>query len=428
MVMAKYGLRWNLVINKISFLIIFLLYYCVSTAITVNAKEAETTSVNEIVVVLDCSKSMENVDAGYASYDFVRSLSAVLPREFRIGVVAYREDVCVSQPLGSSHVMIESALEEIKYTNYGNAGAGLLSAVELFDDEAATKRIILISDGEMMMKTEEETLESANLFAQTIEGAKNKDIIIDVIALGEKIEDGYTVYSAAEVTGGRLYEVATGEEIKDLTEELLFEQWKLNTMHVGQINGLNGKLLLELPDCLMSKAKVILLGSQQNENMTLNCEADRINVSKGKNYTVIELLNPLSDEVKIHMSSDNPMNVNAYLTAEYDLDLRADYTYVQEEQRADFRLEVVNQNGQDLVQGHLKDGNVQVYLDGEEQTYQIIDGNLCISKQYEQDAMVDLRIAFDGLYGNYYGDTEEIVEIVVPIIEEEPPKIDWFFG
>lgn len=117
---------------------------------------------------------MVDVDAGYASFDLARSLSAVLSREYRIGVVAYRDEVCVNQPLGSSHAMIESALKKIEYTNYGNAGAGLLEAVELFDEDAAVKRILLISDGEMMMKTEEGTRESADLFAQQLRMPKVK--------------------------------------------------------------------------------------------------------------------------------------------------------------------------------------------------------------------------------------------------------------
>ena len=431
---VKHRIKHNLKsgISKSLFLIIvlgcfgiFFTYAC--TVANAKEKEAGPDSASEIVVLIDCSQSMVDVDAGYASFDLARSLSAVLSREYRIGVVAYRDEVCVNQPLGSSHAMIESALKKIEYTNYGNAGAGLLEAVELFDEDAAVKRILLISDGEMMMKTEEGTRESADLFAQAVENAKGEDIVIDVVALGQRIEEGYTVYSAAEATGGQLYELADGKELGDFTKTLLFEEWQMNASHVGQINGLSGELTVSLPDCLMSTAKIVLLGSQQNENMTLNCEADKIHISKGQNYTVIELANPSADEVKIQMNADSPMDVSAYLTAEYEYELNADYTYAQEEQTADIRLKITNHNGQDMLEGHLKDGGVQVRLDGREQTYRIADGALCISKRYEQNATASLRVIFDGLYGNYYGNTEETVEIIVPLIEEEPPAIDWFF-
>ncbi len=419
-------------IGKSLFLIIVLVcfgFFFISLCIVANAeeKEAESYSLKEIVVLLDCSQSMEDVDASYAAFDFARSLSAILPREYRVGVVAYRDEVCVSQPLGSSHEMIESALTEVEYSNYGNAGAGLSEAVGLFDRNAADKRIILISDGEMMMKTEEGTQESAELFEQAVEEAESEGITIDVIALGERIEEGHTVYFAARATDGSLYELADGEELGNFAETLLFEQWKLKASHVGQINGLSGELIVRLPDCLMSTAKIALIGSQQNENMTLNCEAERIDTAKGAGYTVIELKQPSSDEVKIQMSADTSMNVRAYLTAEYDFNLHADYRYVPEEQTASFKLDITNKNGQGMAGGHLKDGGVQVCLDGDEQTYQITDGAICFSKQYEKDAVADIKVSFDNLYGNYYGDAEETVEIIVPVMEEEPPEIDWFF-
>lgn len=409
-------------------MMIFFCFYLLA-GVTANAKEAEPVSAHEIVVVLDCSQSMKDVDAGYASFDFPKMLAAVLPREYRVGMTAYQEEVCVSLPPGSSHGMIEDALEETAYQKYGNAGAGLAAAVELFDDTAASKRIILISDGEIMMKTKDGTQESAALFAQSVEQAKRDGIVIDVVALGTRIEEGDTVYAAAEMTGGFLSELSDGEKLGDFAKKLLFDQWKLKASHVGNISGMSGELSVKLPDCLMSKAKLVLLGSQQNENMTLNCEADKVNLSKGRGYSVIELQNPSGNEVTIQMSADAPMDVSAYLTAEYDVQVSADYTYTSSMQTANLGLKITNQNGLDLLEGHLKDGGVQLYLDGEQQTYRLTGGALRLSRKYTQDASAALRVAFDGLYGNYYGDMEETVEIHVPVVEEEPPEpeIDWFF-
>lgn len=418
----------HILFQKNFFQIVFLFCLFYTSAYTIaNAKGEELPLDNEIVVAIDCSKSMEDADSQYASFDFTKSLSAILPRNYRVGVIAYKDEVYVNLPLGSSYSMIESALNETGYASYGNAGAGLAAAVALFGDEEAAKRIILISDGEIMMKTEEGTQESADLYARALQDAQNKNIMVDVIALGPQIEEGYTVYTAAESTGGQLYKVSDGGELGEFAEEIFFDRWKLNAVHVGKINGLSGELSVSLPDCLMSKAKLILLGNQQNENMTVNCEADRINILKGTGYTVIELLEPDSDEIKIQMSADNAMDISAYLTAEYDFILSADYTYAQERQTADIRVEIANQNGHDMTEGHLNDGGVQLYLDGEKQTYRIEDGAFSISKRYEQDATAHLKAVFDGLYGNYYGDTETEVRITVPVVEEEPPQIDWFF-
>lgn len=427
MMIAKYSSRKKLVISKVAIFIVVLFYFFTFSYTFANAQGAEPSSENEIVVVLDCSKSMEDVDNQYAAFDFIKSLSAILPRNYRIGVVAYNNEVCVNLPIGSSYTMIEGKLDEIEYTSYGNAGAGLAEAVALFDDEAAEKRIIMISDGEIVMKKEEDTQESADLYAQALKDAQSKEIMVDVIALGPQIQEGYTMYSAAEATGGQLFELTDGGKLLNFAEEYLFDRWKLNAVHVGRLNGLGGELSVTLPDCLMSKAKVILLGNQQNENMTVNCKADKINISKGTEFTVIELLEPDSEEIKLQMTSDVAMDVSAYLTAEYDFSLNAEYTYVQEVQTADIRLEIINHNGDDMLDGHLKDGSAQLYLDNKKQTYRIADRAICISKQFEHDATAHLKVAFDGLYGNYYGDTETKVRVIVPVVEEEPPQIDWFF-
>ena len=426
--MAKFNLSHSLVYKGIFIFITALFYLCMGTGIRARAQETEEASTSEIVVVLDCSQSMKDADAGYAAFDVVKALAAVLPRDYRVGLVAYQEEVCAKQPLGSSHEMMGRALEGIGYADYGNAGAGLWEAVSLLDSDAADKRIILISDGEIMMKTQEGTEESAELFDRAVKEAAGKGIRIDVAALGQKLEEGHTVYAAAGATGGQLYELPDGEALGDFTQAQLLEQCGLRVSHVGQINGLSGELSVRLPDCLMSKARLVLLGSQQNENMTVGCEAEKMQVSKGGTYTVIELLHPASDQVTIQMRADVPMDVNAYLSAEYDYRLSADYSYVQATQTANLRMHITDLSGRNMLEGHLQDGGVQVYLDGEQQEYRAAGGSFCLSGQYEQDAVADLRIGFDGLYGYYYGEPQVSVEIAVPvIIEEEPPGIDWFF-
>lgn len=78
------------------------------------------------------------------------------------------------------------------------------AAVALFRDDQAEKSVILISDGEIMMDTDEGTEESAKAFRQAVTDAKNNGTVIDVLAIGEKIQEGDTVYYAADETGGEL--------------------------------------------------------------------------------------------------------------------------------------------------------------------------------------------------------------------------------
>lgn len=415
------------VLGKLQQFCALMLVLFISTGSISIAYEAKPESGKELVIVTDCSQSMQDTDKEYIVFDFIKSLYAVLPRDYQIGMIAFNNEICAEVPLGSSYAEAAECLQELSYSRYGNAGAGLAEAVAMFGPDASERRILLISDGEIMMKTAEDTQSAALQFEQAVKDAQDKGILIDVIALGTRIEEGAVVYSAAEPTGGRLYELSDGGALGDFAESLLFEQWKLNAVYAGQIGGMGGELSVRLPDCLMSRARIVLAGSQQNENMTLNCEADRVYVSKGINYTVIDLFHPVSDEVKIQMSADSPMDVRAYLTAEYDFIFNADYTYIPEEKTADFRLELTNEDGQNMLDGHLIDNGLQIFLDGEEQVCRIIDGALCMSKEYEHDAEAELRVVFDGTYGNYYGDPDESVKIKVPAVEKEQPAVDWFF-
>lgn len=401
-----------------------------SAKMPIEAEETTDEQYTDVVVVLDCSKSMEDIDSEYYAFDFIKGLSAIVPRHYRIGMIAYNNEVCVRLPLGSSYGMIENALDDLEYMRYGNAGVALSEALELFGDGQSEKRILLISDGEIMMDSKDKTEESAASFVFAEERAKNQGIVIDVVALGPQIEEGYTVYPAAETTGGQLYSLPDEDTLKNFTEAYLFDENRLGTRHVGRSGGNGGVLSVKLPDCLMNKAKIILLGIQQNENLTIICEADKINVLKGRLYTVIELLEPHSEEVQIQMPSDAATDISAYLTAEYDFNIKSGYRYLQDSGSAEIWIEMLGQDGSNLLGGYLKDEKPTIYLDGVQTESQIADGKLYIEKEYDQDATAELRISFDGLFGNYYGFTTTEERITVPVVEEpeeEPPEPDWLF-
>ncbi len=432
-------------VQKAVILVVFLF---MTFSVTAKAKEQDTEEFeeaqkSEIVIVLDCSQSMENVDSQYKILDFVKEISAIVPREYEIGVVAYNEEICFSLPVGSSYEEIEEKLKDVEYRRYGNAGAGLSEAISLFKSESADRRILLISDGEIMMKTEEQTEESVEAYMTAAAKARNEGIIIDVVALGQRIEEGHTVYFAAEDTDGQIYELAAGDELSDFIRNRLFSEWNIKGSHVGTLTGAGGELSVRLPDCYMDKAQILLLGEQQNENLAVNGKADEINIYKGENYTVVEVCRPESEEVKIQMTSEQAMDVKAYLTAEYDLLLATGYTYMPAADietnigtdtetdvgigTVEIWLTVENPYGKNLIEGHLNDSRLKVYFNGKEHDYTISDGKIWIQEETTQDLAVTLRIEPDALYGNYYGTMEASQQIIVPKPVEEPEPIDWFF-
>lgn len=436
-----------------SFAIAMLLLISAQARIAVCAQEEQKQS-REVIVVMDCSKSMEDVDSQYLVYDFVRGLAASLPMNCEMGFVAYNNEVCAALPVGSSYAEIDQALDGLQYRQYGNAGAGLEAAVALFRGSQTEKSMILISDGEIMMDTDQGTEESASAFSQTVSAARNKGIEIDVLAIGEKIQEGCTVYAAADETGGSLYEIVDPGSLYGYVGRYLFEEWGYRGSHIGKMDGTNAELTVSLPDCMMERAKILLTGAQQNENMTVHCEAGRIDVLKGKKYTVVDVTAPVSRDVRIQMDSDQAMQIDAYLFAEYEFSVSTGHTYAADTQTARIWVDIRDPIGDSLLDGHLADGGMELYLDGEKADYTVSEGKAWVDKTYMQDnpdpaevragsrigtqqaetqqtetqrktQTARIEVRFADPVGNYYGMHSAQEEILIPVQEE--PETDWFF-
>ncbi len=434
-------------------LIIDLVTASVPVQATVRAQE-EKQQEREVVIVMDCSRSMEDVDSQYLAFDFVKGLAASLPMNCEMGFVAYNNEVCASLPVGSSYAEVEKALGGLQYRQYGNAGAGLEAAAELLQGSQAEKSLILISDGEIMMDTDEGTEESVRAFDRAVAAAQEKDIRIDVLAVGEKLQEGYNVYGAADGTGGRLYEITDPDSLCGYIDRYLFEEWGYRGSHIGKMDGTNAELTVSLPDCMMERAKILLTGAQQNENMTVHCEAGRIDVLKGKKYTVVDVTAPVSRDVRIQMDSDQAMQIDAYLFAEYEFSVSTGHTYAADTQTARIWVDIRDPIGDSLLDGHLADGGMELYLDGEKADYTVSEGKAWVDKTYMQDnpdpaevragsrigtqqaetqqtetqrktqtARVEVRFADP--VGNYYGMHSAQEEIFIPVQEEQ--ETDWFF-
>ncbi len=383
----------------------------------------------EVVIVMDCSKSMENVDSQYLAFDFVKGLAASLPENCEIGLVTFNNEVCASLPIGSEYTEIEHTLDGLRYRRYGNAGAGMEAAVALFGDEQAEKSVLLLSDGEIMMDTDEGTEASVMAFRQAVAAAKDRDVEIDVLAMGEKIQEGYTVYSAADETGGNLYEIADADGLSRYIDRYLFEEWGYRGSHIGKMDGTSAELTVSLPDCMMVSAKIILTGEQQNENMTVHCEAGRIDVFKGRRYTVVDISAPVSEEISIQMTSDQSMRIDAYLFAEYECTVDTGHTYDADTQTVRIWVDIRDPMGNSLLNGHLADGGMELYLDGEKENYTLSEGKAWIdmdqAKTQQTETQIQIEVRFVDPIGNYYGVHNAQERIVIPA--EEEPDIDWFF-
>lgn len=391
------------------------------------AQDVSADPATEIVFVLDCSQSMQEVDGDYAAMEFIREFVASAPYHCKIGMAAFDNEVVTSLPIGSAYVEISEALSQLTYRNYGNTGAGMQEAVKLFQNVQSNKKIVLISDGEIVMKTQEQTAESAGIYDQEISNAAKAGIEIDVLALGSRMEEGETVYQAAQVTGGTCYDLEDGEALLGFFDKYMFQELKMPGRIAGRMNGTGGELKIKLPDCLMKEAKVILTGRQQNDNLIVNCEAGKIDILKGKHYTIIELQDPHSEEITIQMSSEEDMEVAAYFMAKYEFLTTVSSDYHVDSLQGEINIGIENSESRNLLEGHLADGGLSILSNGNECSWQIEDGVLVVRKEAMQSEEVELELLFRDDFGIYFGEKKIAEKIEVPQIEEPERQIDWFF-
>lgn len=408
-------------------LLISIVFLFITACLPSYAQDILAEQVTEIVFMLDCSQSMQDVDKEYASLEFIREFAASAPYNCKIGLVAYNNEVAVSLPIGSSYAEIIENLSQLEYRSYGNAGAGMQEAVKLFKDGQACKKIILISDGEIVMKTQEQTEESAESYQQAVSAALKEGIEIDILAIGSHIEEGETIYYAAQDTGGSCYELKDGEELQDFIDEYLYYELKMPGRLAGKINGTGGELKITLPDCLMDEVKIILTGKQQNDNLTVNCEAEKIDILKGSHYTVIELQKPCSEEVTIRMASEEEMDVTAYFVGKYEFLSSISCIYNSELQQGEIHIKIENTENRNLLEGHLGDGGLSILLNGEANSYELENGELTIKKEILQSDEVELEILFKDDFSIYFGNAIMTGKIEVPQMEEIKKQVDWFF-
>ncbi len=142
---------------------------------------------------------------------------------------------------------------------------------------------------------------------------------------------------------------------------------------------------------------------------------------------MLELENPVSDEITIHMSSEEVMDVEAYVMAEYEFISESTGNYDVDLQQAEITICLKNTEGRNMISGHLADDGLKVRINGEESQYRIEKEEIILNRQTLEDEVIELELIFQDNFGLYFGNHILSQEIIVPEVEEPEPQIDWFF-
>lgn len=377
----------------------------------------------ETIFVVDCSSSMNEVDSEQLIYDSVHMMESSATEGYHFGFVAFNSKVVCKISLQDDEIAWKRHLEKISYDGYTNGGLALKTAVDMFSDTADGKRIIYISDGEMDMGTEEATENSVTQFRKQIKKAKNNNIQVTAIRVGNQNKEVFHK-NCKEVpdTGGEILELKTANDFYEWCKDYIMEQLAMPYSSVGAVKATSRQLSIQLPDIYMYNAKVLLKG-KHIPKYSVECQSKEMTDITGDHFVVLDMKKPMEDHISIKFSKAVPSDVEAYLLCDYQYQIKADFNYNKTDTTANINLQVVNPAGNNLLSGILHNQNaIKIHFDGEEVKYRFSSDNKIqfdveIAETNKHIVGIDLK--------DVCGEFHEINPCAITIPVPEPDKSLW---
>ncbi len=178
--------------------------------------------------MIDLSGSMSSNDAQGQVLDGVTQVISSLPSQYQVAVIGFHQDLVVDIPLTSlasryNLTYLTDAISTMNYQGYSNAGLGLYTAAQYIQEG----HVIFISDGELILPTQEGTEASKNLFREATLLLEEKEIPVHTIALGQWSEPSFMAL-VGELSGD-FYPVT--ENYHEIWTKILQEQVPLSLSH-----------------------------------------------------------------------------------------------------------------------------------------------------------------------------------------------------
>lgn len=405
--------------NSLWVCFIYLFFICNTSSVNAALEKNNT----DIIFVVDCSNSMNDVDSEHMIYDSVHMIKSSATEGFRFGLVAFNSKVVCRISLEEDESVWTEKLENITYDGYTNAGLAIKTAINMFQNNVNEKRIIYISDGEIDMGTEDETAVCVEQFQKQIEKAESSNIQITAIKIGDRNQKEFQEnYKKLLRTGGEVLEFNEVISFYEWCEDYITNQLGIPYRSAGMVKTANRNLSIKLPDTHMNCAKILLKG-KNIPKYTLECQAKKITDIAGEHFVVLDMENPVDDKVTIAFGKDVTADVEAYLLCNYKFQLNADYSYNQSAQRAHIVIKVMNQYGDNLLSGILeKQGGINIFFDGQKMNYSFTPNDEIAFDVPTYETMEHrIEIGLENICGGFY----ELKPCNITVVVPSPEKSLW---
>ncbi|WP_250277277.1 vWA domain-containing protein [[Clostridium] colinum] len=366
------------------FFVIIIIFLCYNTILGKNLDNKK-----EIIFLIDASNSMKSFDTQNLVSDEVKKMSNFLTLDYKVGIVVYNTQIVDYANVSNDLVYFNSILDRVKYTGYTNAGDALDYAINMFSKDASFKNIIMISDGEIALKNQDLTNQSTKKFKQAIELSREKNILIDIIALGELTQEGKksNIFEATKLTGGEIFRCNSIFKLNEVSNKILFDKFGIKQSQIGVGNALNGEINVNLPVINLDKVKILLSSTDNISDINVNCKSESANVIVGKNFSIVEVINPYENIINLKYSSNG--NVKAYLLQEYIVDINGEitnYRYEDNTVKATLNIFLKNKKGNILDNSYYNNKTAKLNINDK-----IYEGKIENNKIYVNLNVLDLK-------------------------------------
>lgn len=359
-------------------------------------------SPKEIICLLDTSVSMKDNDPNRLAPDCVSIILDIALSEDEVGFVSYNDNVQCVEPLGSDRNEILNSINSVTYEGYTNAGAGLEKAISLFSNEENKERYVLfITDGEIMLPNDVDTLNSISLYEKTLQEATNKNIKIITVAIGGKQNaPDVNVYGSDKQ---KIYESNTANDLLQIIRQILYDDLGFQKISVSTGIIQNNSIDIDLPinANLLRNVKVLITSNGLLNNVAINYNAkDRI-LYKGKQYALLELINPQNNKLALNMDFNSSNYINVDLLIEMVANIKTNIELSSKDTAA-VKIIPVSKDDETLYllrDPYFENKNIRIDIQGNSILSKVENGEICFTMPIteEQNDNIEANVHYEDL-------------------------------
>ncbi|MBD5480388.1 MAG: VWA domain-containing protein [Lachnospiraceae bacterium] len=352
----------------------------------------------QIIFILDGSYSMAQ-DRWQEAVDGVAMIVSMLPTNYEVAMLVYSDDVTLCTEFGQPIKEQLELLREVETAGYTNTGLAVQTALERFGvGEVEQRRIVLISDGEISMKKQQDTESAIGLYAEAVEYARRENVVIDMILFEP---DGFEeqIVQGAVVTNGHVYRKADTESIIKYSEMYLFERLGVGRIVAGTSDTLTSVTDISFQDALAEKVWILITAESEIADVQVSCQSKEISTTKGKYFVVIELDEPLENTANLKYTLTEQGQVEIYISKEYKLSVDMEAVCLPEYFEPQVVVSIRNAEGKSLLEDPNTNEKVNIYIEDKKMDYTIEEGNAVINYPVEASQEVKVLVEFEQLDG-----------------------------